>query len=66
MRPWRNGLILLPAAVETEALTAAGRHRPRLGIVALAAAAASTTIGFDGRVDLVVDDGVFLVAGRRK
>ena len=61
MRPWRNGLILLPAAVETEALTAAGRHRPRLWIAAFAAAA-SATVGFDGRMDLIVDDGVFLVA----
>ena len=64
MRSWRKGLILLPPTVETEALIAAGWHRPRLRIATFAAAPA--TVRFDGRVDLVVDDGVFLVAGRRK
>ena len=62
MRPWRHMLVLLPA-VEAEALTAnasaaAGRHPTRLGI----AAAAAATAGLDGRVDLVVHDGVLLVA----
>ena len=60
MRPWRKWLILLPPAIEAEALTAAGRHRPRLWIAAFAAAT-SATVGFDGRMDLIVDDGVFLV-----
>ena len=61
MRPWRKWLILLPPAIEAEALTAAGRHRSRLWIAAFAAATASAAVGFDGRMDLIVDDGVFLV-----
>ena len=66
MRPRRKGLILLPPPVDAEAVTAAGRWH-RLRIVAFATTAAnSTTVCFDRRMDLVVDDGVLLVAGRRK
>ena len=55
-------LVLLPA-VEAKALTAnasaaAGRHPTRLGIAAGA--------GLNRRVDLVVHDGVLLVARRRE
>ena len=66
MRPRRNWLILLPPPVDAEALTAAGRwHRLRTAAFA-PTAANSTTVRFDRGMDLVVDDGVLLVAGRRK
>ena len=54
----------LSPAIEAEGLTAAGRHRPRLGIAVFIAAAA--TVGFDGGMDLIVDNGIFLVARRRE
>ena len=54
----------LSPAIEAEGLTATGRHRPRLGIAVFIAAAA--TVGFDGGMDLIVDNGIFLVARRRE
>ena len=65
MRPRRKWLILLPPPVDAEAVTAAGRGH-RLRVAAFAPTANSTTVRFDRRMDLIVDDGVLLVAGRRK
>ena len=56
---------MLPPPVDAEAVTAPGRWH-RLRIAAFGPTANSTTVRFDRRMDLIVDDGVLLVAGRRK